>query len=266
MQIIKSLFKLVIFICPVFATAQTTFLQQGDKAYQLLERLEIKAKTNAGLNFSNLKYFSRKLVMQDVQSVDSMNKTIAADKKNMGKLTAIDEYNLQSFYMSNSEWYTGPQESFASKKPVFNAFYKTKPNLYEVNIKDFFLVINPMIQVAYGKESNNSNNIFYNSRGLTIRGRIANKIGFSTTLTDNQERGPAFFQDWINSHGAVPGVGFYKDFKNGAEDYFDARGYITFSATKYVDIQFGHDKNFIGNGYRSFFLSDWGNSSIKIFW
>jgi hypothetical protein len=262
MQIIKSLFKLVIFICPVFATAQTTFLQQGDKAYQLLERLEIKAKTNAGLNFSNLKYFSRKTVVQDVQSVDSINKTLASDKKNAQKLTKIDEYNLNSFYMSNSEWYRGQQDGFASRKSWFNTFYKTKSNFYEVNTKDFFMVINPMLNVAYGKESGNKETMFVNSRGITVRGRIANKIGFSTTLTDNQERGPGFFQNYINTNRAVPGYGFYKNFKTTGEDYFDVRGYVTFNATKYIDIQFGHDKNFIGNGYRSLFLSDWGNSYL----
>ena len=45
-------------------------------------------------------------------------------------------------------------------------------------------------------------------------------------------------------------------------DYFDARGYFTFNAAKYIDFQFGYDKNFIGDGYRSLFLSDWGNSYL----
>ena len=91
---------------------------------------------------------------------------------------------------------------------------------------------------------------------------IANRIGFSTTLTDNQERGPQFFQSRVNQFNAVPGVGFYKPFKQSGFDYFDARGYITFNAAKYIDFQFGYDKNFIGNGYRSLFLSDWGNSYL----
>lgn len=249
------------FICPFYATAQSTYLQQGDKAYQLLERLEIKSRTNADFNFSNLKYFSRKTMVQAAEAADSINK-VTVDTKQFSKLTAIDEYNLQSFYMGNSEWYSGPKDAFASKKPVLKTFYKTKPNMLEVNTKDFFLVVNPMLQVTYGKESNNDEKVFVNSRGITIRGLIANKIGFSTTLTDNQERGPGFFQGWINAHTAVPGVGFYKSFKNTAVDYFDVRGYVTFSATKYINIQFGHDKNFIGNGYRSLFLSDWGNSYL----
>lgn len=260
MQIIKSLFKVLFFICPIFATAQTTYLQQGDKAYQLLERLEIKTKKNPDLNFSGLKYLSRKTMVSAAESVDSINK--ASDGKGFSKLTSIDAYNLRSFYMNNREWYTGSKDDFASKRPILKTFYKSKTNLLEVNTKDFFLAVNPVLQISMGKESDNDENIFLNSRGITIRGRIADKIGFTSTLTDNQERGPGFFQSWIGSHSAVPGVGFYKGFKKTAVDYFDVRGYVTFSATKFIDIQFGHDKNFIGNGYRSLFLSDWGNSYL----
>ena len=33
-------------------------------------------------------------------------------------------------------------------------------------------------------------------------------------------------------------------------------------STKYIDVAFGYDKNFIGNGYRSLFLSDFGNNNL----
>ena len=104
--------------------------------------------------------------------------------------------------------------------------------------------------------------IYLNTSGINARGMIAKKIGFFTSITDNQERGPKFFQQKVNDFRAVPGVGFYKPFKTTGVDYFDARGYITFNAAKYIDFQFGYDKNFIGNGYRSLFLSDWGNSYL----
>src|SRR5690606_35063996 len=99
-------------------------------------------------------------------------------------------------------------------------------------------------------------------KGLTLRGLIAKRIGFSAYITDNQERGPQFVQQRIIDFDAVPGVGFYKDFKKTATDYIDARGSIHFTAAKYLDFQFGYDKNFIGNGYRSLFLSDFGNSYL----
>jgi hypothetical protein len=169
---------------------------------------------------------------------------------------------MKSFLMNNSEWVTGSKEGFLSKKPIFGAFYKTKANLLEVNTKDFFLAVNPILQFNLAKEQGNNQSIFLNTRGITARGMIAQRLGFVTTITDNQERGPQFFQQYVAGARAVPGVGFYKSFKGTGVDYFDARGYITFNAAKYIDIQFGYDKNFIGNGYRSLFLSDWGNSNL----
>jgi hypothetical protein len=60
----------------------------------------------------------------------------------------------------------------------------------------------------------------------------------------------------------VPNAGYYKTFKTTGYDYFDARGSFTFGITKYIDVQFGYDKNFIGNGYRSLFLSDFSNNIL----
>ncbi|MCH5688706.1 hypothetical protein LWM68_33300 [Niabella sp. W65] len=62
--------------------------------------------------------------------------------------------------------------------------------------------------------------VFFTTPGIAIRGRIANKIGFYTTLTDNQERYPTYVQDWMKERTAVPGAGFYKDFKAaGGRDF-----------------------------------------------
>ncbi len=268
MQIIKSLITLLVFFSPVFIFAQTTFIPEGSKEYQLIDRLEIKQEQNTDLNFSTLKPYSRRAVVHEAEYLDSTSRGYpesltgnnGVEKKL--NLTPIDQYNLHSLLMNNSEWVTGSKESFLSTKPVWKSFYVTRPNLFEVNTKDFFLAINPVIYFQLGSEPGNNSNIFFNKRGVTARGRIANKIGFSSTITDNQERGPQFFQDRVNAFHAVPGAGFYKSFKKTAFDYFDARGYITFNATKYIDIQFGYDKNFIGNGYRSLFLGDDGNSYL----
>lgn len=269
MQIIKSILKLFLFVCPITAAGQSTYLTQGSKEYHFVERLEIKQQKNTDLNFSSLKPFNRRAIVRQAEFLDSARMGYK-DSSGVDKykewtdldLTRVDEYNLHSLLMNNSEWVSVPKEDFLSKKPIFKTFYKTKPNLVEVNTKDFFLVINPVLQFHQAIEPGYSEGIFLNSRGVTIRGRIANKVGFSSTITDNQERGPQFFQQQIKAYDAVPGAGFYKVFKKTGVDYFDARGYITFTAAKYIDIQFGYDKNFIGDGYRSLFLSDWGNSYL----
>jgi hypothetical protein len=251
MQFKQTLARLILFIIPFTSFSQTSFLPQGDKANILLDRIEIKAGTDSAFNFSKTKPFSRRGI---IAAVNSPGRILLPANK-------IDEYNLNSLLVNNLEW-VGHPSNFKSNKPIGKNFYQTPANLYEVHVKDFDLALNPVIQFSYGKENNYSENLFLNARGLTLRGKIANKIGFHTYLTDNQERTPQYSQQWSRERKAVPGNGFYKPFKTSGFDYFDARGYITFGATKYIDIVFGYDKNFIGNGHRSLMLSDFASNML----
>lgn len=267
MQFKKTLVRLLVFLlllAPFFSLAQTTYLQQGDKQNILLERLEIKMQRDSVLNFSKTKPFSRKSMAQRLISVSGSPDPMAADISALG-LSRVDRYNFMSLVQNNREWLPEnfPSRFYESKKTILKHFYKSPANLYEVHVKDFDLIINPVVQYVVSKENDNDQHLFLNTRGLTLRGKIAEKIGFAAYLTDNQERDPAYVQEWINDRRAVPGAGFYKSFKDpGGVDYFDARGHFTFNVTKYIDVAFGYDKNFIGNGYRSLFLSDFGNSNL----
>lgn len=257
MQFTQTLARLsLILLLPAAVSAQTTYLQQGDKQNTFLERLEIKAQNDSVLNFSKNRAYSRKY------NISGVNSYLA--KYGETGMSAVDKYNLRSFYMNNTEWLTEEQrEQYKSKKNIWNTFYKTPANFYEVHVKDFDLVVNPILQLSLSKQNDNSQRLFQNTRGLSIRGKIANKIGFTAMVTENQERPPAYVQQFITDRSAVPGAGYFKEFKApGGVDYFDARGYFTFNATKYIDVSFGYDKHFIGNGHRSLFLSDFGNNNL----
>jgi hypothetical protein len=246
-----KVFVILWLLLPAAVSAQTTWLPQGAKENVLAERLEIKAQTDSVLNFSKIKPFSRRQIIPAFNRLDSI-----------ASLSAVDKYNLYTANLNSLEWAYGERTEFASKKPLWKNFYKTPATLFEVNTKDFFLAVNPVFQYYVGKEKNNDQHIFLNTRGVSLRGRIADKIGFAAYITDNQERDPLYVQRWVAERQAVPGQGFYKDFKTTGYDYFDARGYISFNVTKYIDVAFGYDKNFIGNGYRSLFLSDFSNSAL----
>ena len=71
MQIIKSIIRLALFICPVGAISQSTYLPQGSKEYQFIDRLEIKQQQNTNLNFSTLKPYSRKSIVEQAELMDS---------------------------------------------------------------------------------------------------------------------------------------------------------------------------------------------------
>jgi hypothetical protein len=257
-QFIKTIFRFsIILLFPVFGFAQSTFLPQGSKSEHFLDRMEILLQTNPELNISTAKPMSRKLASDIAQLSDSLNHHYPYDY--FYRLSKIDQYDLQDLLMNNIEWASGDKNRFNSKKPLFGSIYQHKANFYEVNAKDFFLVVDPVLQLTQSYQSNNNERVFLNSKGLTLRGMIANKLGFSAYLTDNQERGPDFFQDRVTATGypGVPGAGYYKPFKTTGFDYFDNRASIYFNALKYFDFQFGYDKNFIGSGYRSLFLSDY---------
>jgi hypothetical protein len=252
MQIIKSFFKTILFLLPFASKAQTTYLPQGAKEYQYLDRLDILQYRSGKSLFTTCKPYSRKEAMDFVLQEDTITST------------HLPNYDEESLIKNNIEWAGKLGQYYKSKHPVLNRFYVSPANFFEVNQKDFFLAVNPVISVFAGKQTDNDQLLYLNARGVTLRGTIANRIGFSSTIVDNQERGPDYFKNQVLGFRAVPGVGFYKLFKadSSAYDYFDGRGYLTFKATKYIDFQFGYDKNFIGNGYRSLFLSDWGNSYL----
>ncbi len=253
MQFKQSLVRLAFILLPISVFSQTTYLPQGDKANILMERLEIRNRTDSFFNFSKTKPFSRKHTVNAVTHYLQQGKT----------LSRVDAYNIQRVLMNNLEYLPEADRlQYASKKPILKNFYTSPANLYEVHVKDFDLVINPVIQVTVSKEKDNDETLYQNTRGLNLRGRIANKIGFYAYITDNQEKTPFYVRDFVNARRAVPGAGFYKDFKGTGYDYFDARGYFTFNVTKYIDVTFGYDRNFIGNGHRSMFLSDFGNSNL----
>lgn len=262
MQFKQSLVRLALIGLPISGFSQTTFLPQGDKSAILLDRLEIRAYKDSLFNFSKTRPLNRRHVMNALFSADGKNRLLQNNRV-VKSLTKVDQYNLQRIMANNLEYLPDSLRSaFQTKKPVLKNFYTSPANLYEVHVKDFDLVINPVIQIAVSKEKDNSESLFQNTRGLTLRGRIANKIGFATYLTDNQERLPFYVRDFVSARKAVPGAGFYKDFKTTGYDYFDARGYLTFNVTKYIDVTFGYDRNFIGNGHRSLLLSDFGNSNL----
>lgn len=257
MQVKKYIFSFIIFLFPAAILAQTNYTIPGSKEYQLLERLEIKTN-NLDLMLSTSKPYSRKYAVNAVELIDSLNR----NKQRGGfPLSDIDQYNMQRFLMNNSEW-AKPRAAFKNEKPIFNTFYKTRGNFIEVNEKDFFIAVNPVFQYKFSSESNNSERLFLNSRGISIRGMVGKKVGFSFYVTDNQERDPLYVQRFINKFDAVPGAGFYKSFKTTGVDYFDARGSVSWNVAKYIDMQFGYDKNFIGNGFRSLYMSDFSNNAL----
>ncbi len=256
---LRKVTLLLIIIIPICVSAQTNYLIQGGKEEWLLNRLDIRFNP-AYLKFSSIKPFNRRDAVRDVEHLDSLRSIPNINLPKHFRLTNVDNYNISSFLMANGEW-SKLKPEYLSLKPVQKHFYTTKANVFELKNKDYYVVFNPIIQYQQFKENNNSENTFLNSRGMQARALIQNKISFNFYFTENQERPAAYVSNWVNKYKAVPGVGFYKTFKtNTGFDYFDIRSSVSWKVAKWMDMQLAYDKNFIGNGYRSLFLSDFSNN------
>ena len=111
---------------------------------------------------------------------------------------------------------------------------------------------------------------YNNTRGLQIQGSLGKKFSFSTSFYESQGRFADYFNQYAESIGKpgsetevaiIPGRGIAKRFKSDSYDYPVAEAYLSYSPAKFLNVQFGHGKNFIGDGYRSLLQSDVASSS-----
>ncbi len=144
-------------------------------------------------------------------------------------------------------------------------------NLVEIQGEDYWFVLNPIFDLQVGTASGNKQvNTFINTRGINLSAGLGKQLNFTTTIFESQGRFADYFNQYIEYLGPangvpiVPGIGISKDFKTDAYDFPSADANLTFAPAKFVDLQLGYGRNFIGDGYRSLFESD-GTSPYPYF-
>ncbi len=247
-------FGILGFILSSAVKAQSDYLIIGDKQQTILNRLDIKLKNDAYLRFSTVKPFERKSLTKHLEWIDSLDK--AGDLKDV--LTETDRYDMRSVFQNNSDWVNDLDGSYYSDKKIFSTLFHNQAHFYETKGDYFTFVADPVLNFEFGKANDDHSSLFFNTRGVRMRGTVDEKIGFYTYISDNQERDPAYVRNFVGQRDGLPGQGYYKAFAGHANayDYFDVRGGISFSAGSKAQFQLAYDKFFIGDGYRSLFLSD----------
>lgn len=165
MQVIKRQIALLIFLLPIFAYSQSAYLPQGAKELPLIERLEILSGGDSALSFSHIRPISRKSV---VRAVERLSAPAA-----LPGLSSVDRYNMERVRFNNLEWVEGDKSAYRSKKPVLNSFFKTPANMIEVDRPDFFLSVNPILQLNYIYDDQSDERHFVNTRGFVARAVVA---------------------------------------------------------------------------------------------
>lgn len=179
--------------------------------------------------------------------------------------TAVKPYSYS--YVNNYVDLDSEKSKFL--KPEKKSWFGKKlwnEHLLSVEGDGYWFNLDFLVDVQLGKANRTPSYTYTNSRIFTINGGLGDKFSFSSTIYESQGRFAEYINEYISnrsatfkpafSEGLVPGRGKAKGFGSTAFDYPVAEGYLAYTPNKFVQFQFGHGKNFIGDGYRSLLLSD----------
>ncbi len=244
---------LLLFFLPGVLFAQSTNATLNEDYYHWITRYEIKAGRVANELFTSVRPYQRKAIVAFVDSLE---------KKDHVFTSSADKFNFQ--YLRNDSWEWSRAETNNSKTKLWKGIYKKKSDFGYVDEPDFDLHVSPVLYSGLGKDNRLGETMYINTRGVEMRGMIDKKIGFYTFFTDNQMILPAYVYSalTLNNVSVVPHEGFWKTYKTHGVDFFQARGYIDFNISKHIYVQFGNDRTFIGNGFRSLIFSDYSPPNL----
>lgn len=134
----------------------------------------------------------------------------------------------------------------------------------------FGLSIDPLFNFEFGKDlaDTSGEKLYKNTRGFLLRGHVGEKFAFESSFYENQATFANYIDQFIVStddlfpsamnyeYNVIPGQGRSKKFKTNGYDFAMASGYVSYSPCKMLNVQVGHGKHFVGDGYRSLLLSD----------
>jgi hypothetical protein len=137
-------------------------------------------------------------------------------------------------------------------------------HLVQLQGNDYWFTIDPIFDLEVGKDTDaDFNSTYNNTRGVLVQGGLGDKLNFYASVFESQGRFAQYVNDYAESLKAfgpdpaiIPGRGIAKRFKTDSYDYPVAEAYLSYAPAKFINIQFGHGKNFIGDGYRSLLVSD----------
>ncbi len=253
---IKWIYILIVVLLQSFlVVSQTANVPLGEESYELFERQAI-IKGDSLASYLGLYPIQRNVMLQIGDRAGGEN--------------GMDIVPTQMNYLI-AENSTIPRNLF-DNRTILNHFYRSKGQFLSAHKKNFDLVLNPLLYLKYSNSQASGDPVFQNTRGVEIHGQIDQKVYFESQLLESQSSFPDYVERRMRRDTFVQGNGFHKSYTssvfniNSGYDYLNSSGRIGFQASKSIDVSYGYDRNFIGSGIRSLFLSDFTNnySNLRI--
>jgi hypothetical protein len=133
-----------------------------------------------------------------------------------------------------------------------------KEHFIDINKDDLHFSIDPVFNFQGGRDITEEENGYVNTRGILLQADVKQKFFFYSGFTENRVQYINYVNDFARLVNVTPGQGRVKKIGTNVYDYSNARGGAAYTLNRHFDFLLAHDKNFIGDGYRSLLLSDIG--------
>ncbi len=247
-------------------TVTTQFLVEPTAKEAAITDLEIAVKNefnnvNKALKYFENKAFKSQLNIQfthsDYARFESQMNYVGNNSHTASKPFVYEEVSKYYDFKAEQERLKKAADTWVGKK-IWNE------HLVQLQGDNYWFTVDPILDLQLGLESNlEAGSTYNNTRGLLIQGGLGKNLNFYSSIFESQGRFPDYVNRYAESLKAfgpdpaiVPGRGIGKRFKEDSFDYPVAEAYLSYTPAKFMNVQFGHGKNFIGDGYRSLLLGD----------
>lgn len=134
-------------------------------------------------------------------------------------------------------------------------------HLVDVKKKDFNFYLDFLPDFIVGKDIEHGINTWANTRGYQLGGKIGKQLSFYASGFENQARFNDYLTRYMNDKRIITGMvnDKFRDIDEvpaAVKDWTYSTAILNYTPNKYFSFTLAHDKNFIGDGYRSMLMSD----------
>jgi hypothetical protein len=149
--------------------------------------------------------------------------------------SAIRPYNLEGLILDTSKL-----------QPLLNySFFNQNNKISVLPIVESSLLV-----------SDKKNHYVGLSAGAAMKFKFGERWYLQVNVFENLDQFPPFINEKIDSNKVVPHYGRYMANFGSFYSIPQINGFLNYSASQYISLAVGQDKFFLGDGYRSLFLSD----------
>lgn len=233
---------------------------KNHKVFSLIIALWLTFSIKAQLYFPNENYYH-----SEIERLNLNSDSITYFQKHLSSKPLLDsKTNSDSIYSTSGKYYYWiTQKLFKENFIIFKG-------------EDFWCSIDPIIDAELGTDlgMDSLSKLYWNTRGIRVQAKFYDKVAFTTSVYETQAIVPEYQSVYFNKHGEyrptpqgykqehgyIPMYGRSKPFKVTGYDFAFAEGNLSIAPNKWVNFQLGNGNQFIGDGYRSLFLSDFSGN------